>query len=202
MKRSKKKKRAGFLKRQYAESWNYLKLSKDFVWIIILLFFIVALFAFIFPPPDFITQKILKMIEEILKKTEGMNSLELIRFIFLNNLQASSFGIVSGVFFGIYPIFSTLVNGYLIGFVSSLSVKEGGLLSLWALFPHGIFELPAVWISLGMGLKLGTFIFKKKKIESFKNYFLNSLRIFIFIVIPLLITAAIIEGVLIALLGN
>jgi len=69
-------------------------------------------------------------------------------------------------------------------------------LTLWKLFPHGIFELPAVFISLALGMKLGTFIFQKKKMNSFKDYLWNSFRIFIFVVIPLLVIAAFIEGYL------
>jgi len=57
--------------------------------------------------------------------------------------------------------------------------------------------LPAIFLSFGLGIKLGTFILQKKKIESFKDYFLNSLRVFFFVILPLLIVAAIIEGVLI-----
>jgi uncharacterized membrane protein SpoIIM required for sporulation len=51
-----------------------------------------------------------------------------------------------------------------------------------------------------MGIKFGTFIFQKKKMESFEKFFINSLRVFIFVVLPLLFIAAIIEGGLIFLL--
>jgi len=52
-----------------------------------------------------------------------------------------------------------------------------------------------------MGLKFGTFIFQKKRMKSFKNYFWNGLRVFLLVVIPLLIIAAVIEGSLIFLVG-
>jgi len=51
-------------------------------------------------------------------------------------------------------------------------VQTDGFLSLWRLLPHGIFELPAVFISLGMGLKIGMFIFQKKKLELVEKCFL------------------------------
>jgi len=54
---------------------------------------------------------------------------------------------------------------------------------------------------LGMGLKFGTFFFQKNKMDSFKEYLLNSLRVFVFIVIPLLLIAAFIEGTLIFFVG-
>ena len=130
-----------------------------------------------------------------------MSQGELINFILLNNLQSSFFGMIFGVLLGILPVIVIIANGYLLGFVASISIEAEGVLILWRLLPHGVFELPAVFISLGLGLKLGTFIFQKEKIQSLKKYFWNSLRIFLFIVLPLLIIAAIIEGSLMFMSG-
>ena len=94
-----------------------------------------------------------------------------------------------------------ILNGYLVGFVASMAVGSGGVIVLWRILPHGIFELPAVFISLGLGLKFGTFIFQKKILESFRRFLWNSLRVFLLIVLPLLIIAAIIEGCLIFIAG-
>ena len=90
-----------------------------------------------------------------------------------------------------------VINGYLLGFVASIAVNSNGIGSLWRILPYGIFELPAVFISLGLGLKFGTFLRQKNKGKYFKDYFWNCIRIFILIVIPLLIIAGIIEGTLI-----
>ena len=54
---------------------------------------------------------------------------------------------------------------------------------------------------VGLGIKFGTFIFKKNKKDAFKEYLINCLRVFIFVIIPLLIIAAIIESSLIIFLG-
>lgn len=187
------------LKEQYKLSWNYIQETKNFIWLVILFFIISALIGFFIPAPESFVQKILEYIAELLEKTAGMSGLELTGFIFLNNLQ-SSFGVVIfGFVFGLVPIIATLANGYVIGFVASMTVNLEGIVFLWRLLPHGIFELPAIFISLGMGVKFGTFIFQKDKIESFKEFFWNSLRVFIFVVIPLLIIGAIIEGSLISL---
>ena len=153
--------------------------------------------GFVLPAPNLVEQKILEFLKELLERTEGMGALELASFIFFNNLQSSLLGILLGFVFGIFPFLSSLFNGYVLGFVAQLSVKEKGALILWRLIPHGIFELPAVFISFGLGIKFGTFIFKKKKVECFWNYLWNSLRIFILIIVPLLIVAAIIEGILV-----
>jgi uncharacterized membrane protein SpoIIM required for sporulation len=82
-----------------------------------------------------------------------------------------------------------------------MSVAENGIFVLWRLLPHGFFELFAVFISLGMGLKIGGFIFQKKKINFLRDNFLNSFKVFLFIIIPLLIIAAIIESLFIFVIG-
>jgi len=198
----KKKRGKNFdLKEEYKNSWNYLKESKNFIYIIVAIFFVFVLIGFFIPAPDFLTEQILKFIEELIGKTQGMSQWDLIKFIFLNNLQSSFYGVVFGVLLGIFPIVAAIANGYLLGFVSSITVENSGFLVLWRLLPHGIFELPAVFISLGLGLKFGTFVFQEKKLDSFKEYFLNSLKVFFLIVIPLLIIAGIIEGSLIFIIG-
>ena len=197
----KKNKKEFNLKEEYKKSWNYLKDSKNFIYVIVAVFFIFVLIGFFVPAPDSLAKQILKFIEELLEKTQGMSQLELIRFIFFNNLQSSFYGMIFGVLLGIFPIIAAIANGYLLGFVASISVGNVGFLVLWRLLPHGIFELPAIFISLGLGLKFGTFIFQKRKLESFKEFFWSSLRVFLLIVIPLLVIAGIIEGSLMFIVG-
>jgi len=194
-------KNKSFLKEEYKLSWNYLKECKNYIWIIVGIFFVFVLIGYFIPAPESIKIQIMKFIQDIVKQTDGMSQLRLINFIFLNNFQSSFFGLILGAGLGIFPIFATVGNGYLLGFVGAMSVKEAGILSLWRIFPHGIFELPAVFISFGLGLKFGSFIFQKKKKDLFLYYLNSSLRVFVFIVVPLLIIAGIIEGSLIFLFG-
>lgn len=195
------KKNKNFLLEEYRKSWGFIKESKTFIYFIIAIFFAFALFSFFVPPPDFLAKQILEFIEELLKKTQGMGYFELTRFIFFNNVQSSFFGMILGILFGIFPLIAVVSNGYLLGFIASIVVNIEGVSVLWRLFPHGIFELPAIFISLGLGLKIGSFIFQKEKLKSLKIYLKDSLRTFLFIVIPLLIVASIIEGSLIFFFG-
>jgi len=187
------------LKKEYKDSWNYLKESKNFIYSIVGVFSIFALIGFFVPASEEVTKIILEFIKNLLEQTKGMSQGELIKFIFVNNLQGSFFGLFFGIILGIFPVFVAIANGYVLGFVGAMSVEAEGVFVLWRLLPHGIFELPAIFISLGIGLKLGSFVFQKEKIKSFRKYFWNSLRVFLFIIIPLLIIAAIIEGSLIFL---
>ena len=100
--------------------------------------------------------------------------------------------IVLGIAFGVFPLVTAIVNGYLIGFVAREAVAQEGLFVMWQLFPHGIFELPAVIFSIGIGMKIGMSLLHKlhqtyfRKNLSFLSFFI--LCIFIFpISIPILL---------------
>jgi stage II sporulation protein M len=188
------------LSEQYKKSWSYINQSKKFIFIIIGLFSFFVIMGFLVPLPQALYDKLINFIKQLLEQTKNMSQFELIKFIIINNVKSTFSGLFFGVILGIYPLIGAVANGYILGFVSALSVGSEGIASLWKIFPHGIFELPAIFISLGLGLKMGTFILKKKKIETFKNYLINSLRVFLLVIIPLLLIAGIIEGTLIALI--
>lgn len=188
------------LTKEYKKSWAYIKESKNFIYIIIGIFLFFVLFGFFIPAPKFLYDQIMNFIKELVAKTNGMSQSQLIIYIMSNNIQTTLSAIILGTIFGIFPLIDAIANGYLLGFVSLLSVNNGGIITLWRLFPHGIFELPAVFLSLGFGLKIGMFIFQKNKVKYLKNNFINSLRVFLLIIIPLLIIAGIIEGSLMVLL--
>jgi len=185
------------LKKEYDLAFDYIKKSKNFIYTIIGIFIFFVLVGFFIPAPDSLVNEIMKFIQEILEKTKDLSQPDLIKFILFNNVQSSFLAIIFGVVLGIFPIFGTILNGYILGFVASYASNEGGLLILLNILPHGIFELPAVFIAFGLGLKFGTFWFEKNKIKTFLNYFWNSLRVFLLVILPLLIVAAVIEGSLI-----
>ena len=192
-------KKESFLRKNYGESFNYIKESKNFIYSVMLIFLFFFLIGFFVSAPSELEKIILNFIEDLIQKTEGLSQWELIKFIFFNNLQSSFVGMFFGIILGIFPIVTTLANGYLLGFVAERTVGKEGIFILWRLFPHGIFELPALFISLGLGLKLGTFIFRKNRLKTLGTYFLKSIKVFFFVVIPLLVIAAIIEATLIFL---
>lgn len=163
----------------FTKSWKYLKESKKFVYWIIGIFFFFALVGFFVPVPEAITNKLAEIIQELIAQTEGLSVFGLIRFIFFNNLWSSFIGMVFGFFFGVFSILVAVFNGYLLGFVSSLVVVNGSIFVLWKLLPHGVFELPAVFISLGLGFKLGLWLI----LEPIKFYWKeNKLISFLFVI--------------------
>jgi len=154
-----------------------------------------------FAYPVFFREEIFGFLAEMVGMLEGKSVIELIWFIFLNNLKAGFFAIVSGVVVGVFPFVIGVVNGYLIGFVSREVAMQEGIFVLWRLAPHGIFELPAIILSIGIGLKIGTILFGKDVKKRLKYNFVEGLRFFVFVIFPLLLIAGIFEGLLISLIG-
>lgn len=190
----KNKSKRDFFINNFKESLLFIKESRNYIYSIVALFLFSVLIGFFVPVPETLQEEIVSFFEEIVRETEGMSLIELIMFIMLNNLQASFIGMILGVFLGIFPVISSISNGYIVGVAANLSANNAGFASLLRLLPHGIFELPALFISLGLGVRLG-FSFIKK--SSFKEDLINSLKVFLYIVVPLLIVAGIIEGFLI-----
>ncbi len=190
-----------FVYGNFKQSLKYVANIKNYIWFSCVLFFCVALFGFMLP--IFFQEQVLQLIKEIILKTEGLGTLNMIRFIFINNLKSSFFAMVLGIFFGIIPLVIVVVNAYVLGFVANKTIVAEGWLILWRLLPHGIFELPAVLISISLGLKLGSFLFtsKNKGWKEFWKWLKDVIRVFILIVIPLLVIAGIIEGLLIIFVG-
>ena len=186
-KEAKNKKKVFSLKQEYKKSFQYIKDSKNFIYSSILIFAIFSLIGFFFDDVINILfrnflginldEMILDFIEKLLERTKDMSQKQLIGFIFVNNLQSSFLVMVLGSIFGVLPLISAVTNGYLLGFVAWTSVKVGGFLTLWKILPHGVFELPAVFISLGLGFRLGAYpVYSKNKARTF-----FSMCIFVFL---------------------
>ena len=138
---------------------NYLKESKSSIKLVVTIFVASLLLGLLFANP--LSTIINPLLKNLIEQTENLNTLELIIFIFLNNALTSLIGLFLGLFLGIFPIIVAVTNGVILGYVLERTAQIS-ILEFWRLLPHGIFELPAVFISLGMGLKLG--------IDSIKNY--------------------------------
>jgi uncharacterized membrane protein SpoIIM required for sporulation len=133
---------------------------------------------------------------------QGMNGVEISApFIFLNNIRATAaiflFGAVS---FGVLGILFYLLNAGLIGGILSLFAYVG--VSPWLLFstgilPHGMFELPALLLSgaavLHMAVALVTPQTGKSMGEVFIFLIADWAKVFIGVIVPLLLVAAVVE---------
>lgn len=157
-------------------SLEYLRSSKYYILTGVVLFIFAGLFAFIFSSSLGFFDSLIK---ELIEKTQDLDGAGLTWFIFQNNVTSAFFALFLGMFFGFFPLANALINGALIGYVVAFVTREtGSLVPIWRLFPHGIFELPAIFISIGLGLRLGwrpfnTYLsFYKKKIVMKQKFLL------------------------------
>ena len=117
--------------------------------------------------------------------------------LFGDNLRAKVLSTLYGYIPFLYlPALSMGVNAILLGMVAS-SVNGQWLLLAAGILPHGIFELPALCLSLAAGLclcqNINRYIRKNEK-GIMKPLLLNILRVTGLVVIPLLVVAAIMES--------
>jgi stage II sporulation protein M len=124
--------------------------------------------------------------------------------IFFNNTLVLIIGILSSIVF-IGPFLIELLNGLVLGIlVQEVFPKIGTSLSLIALVPHGILELPAFFLASFLGILFWWKIFLPKSVSpelSRKEFSLKLLYLFLFLIILLLI-AALIESFLTPFLIN
>src|SRR3989344_3905975 len=145
-------KKESFLKRNYSASWKFLKESSNYIIFALFIFVLFFIIGFIFP--IFFTTQIELLLEKLSQSIEGLGLLETISFIFFNNLRSSAVAMIFGIGLGIFPLLTGAINGYLLGYVANVATASKGILILWRILPHGIFEIPAIIFSIGLGIKL------------------------------------------------
>ena len=75
--------------------------------------------------------------------------------IMTNNLSVSFAAFAAGITAGLGTIYLLAVNGLLIGTIGAACWSAGMSLQLWSFVaPHGVLELPAIFIAAGAGLRL------------------------------------------------
>jgi stage II sporulation protein M len=186
--------RKGFI----SEAKAYLVPLRPYLLVIITLFLLATAAGYVsaYFNPDIIDELMIQF-EETYGWIAEESPIMIMLFIFANNTINSFIAMLLGTFFGIWPVIFILVNGYFIGVVVFSSVQEYGILVvLFALLPHGIIELPMIFISASIGLRLGVLAFQKifniKDIR-FKYELFSAIRFFVTVIVPLLFIAAIIE---------
>ncbi len=77
-------------------------------------------------------------------------------WIMTNNIGVCLFSFASGIAAGLGTIYSMIQNGVMMGVIGVACWLHGMSLSLWSFVaPHGVLELPAIFISGAAGLRLG-----------------------------------------------
>jgi uncharacterized membrane protein SpoIIM required for sporulation len=75
--------------------------------------------------------------------------------IMTNNLTVAFTAFAMGITAGLGTIWMMIVNGLLIGVIGAATWRAGMALQLWSFVaPHGVLELPAIFIAGGAGLEI------------------------------------------------
>jgi uncharacterized membrane protein SpoIIM required for sporulation len=117
--------------------------------------------------------------------------------IMTNNLSVSFTMFAVGIMGGIGTVYLLAMNGVLIGVIATACWQAGMSLQLWSFVaPHGVLELPAVFIAGGGGLLLARgllFPGELPRRESLTFYGGQGARLALGI-IPILVVAGVLEG--------
>jgi stage II sporulation protein M len=148
-----------------------------------------------FPP---LTDYFQETIATFVKLFAGIPRFKLAGAIFFNNAVKTLLAIVLGIVLGIVPTIFLLANGIALGVAWSVSVAtRGPWISLLSLLPHGILELPAVFLGTSIGLSIG-YRGVRRLAGNFEIHsgaeMVQGLRYFFTVIIPLLIAAALVEA--------
>jgi uncharacterized membrane protein SpoIIM required for sporulation len=133
---------------------------------------------------------------------EGLNKFQISApFLFLNNMRATALMFLAGsVSFGVLGIMFYLLNVGLVGAVLSMFAYLGVspfLLFAAGILPHGMFELPALLLSGSVVLYMAVSLVTPQTGKSMGEVVISLLadwaKIFIGVVMPLLLVAALVE---------
>src|SRR5574341_221257 len=128
----------------------------------------------------------------------GLPKARLAAAIFLNNTVKTLSAILLGTLFGFIPAFFLVVNGAALGVVWFISTQSRGIwISLLSILPHGVVELPAVFLGSAIGLMIGTSVTRKlfaKSETKIGTELGRALRFFVTVIVPLLLVAAFVEA--------
>ncbi len=192
--------------------WQAVKGEKQYLILTASIFLISMIYSYFYADElyrSLVNTPAFQQIMEMVKNSQqNPTFLNVFLNIFLNNLRASLILLVSGLLFCFIPFIGIISNGLILGVVLGKASVEMGLHPIMVfiqyILPHGILELPALFLAAAMGIHLGVmvfrFIFRRKQRENIKmqwKQLLRTLPIYGLGIVILLFFAAIIESLLI-----
>lgn len=180
-----------------SEALDYLRLIRPYVLFMFLIFILSAFAGYVslsyFPElADMITESFEASFGSIL----DMHPVYIMFFIFLNNSFVGLLLVILGLVLGIAPLLIIVFNGFVVGVISRVVADEIGIFRvLLALLPHGIVELPMIFLAGGIGLRLGHQVLLSLigKQAGVKKEIRRGIIFYFRWVVPLLFVAAVIE---------
>lgn len=123
--------------------------------------------------------------------------------LMLNNWNAMLFSILYGLIpFIFLPLTAAISNAAIVGVLAAYYHHNGLSLAVFfaGILPHGIFEIPALLLSISLGVivcyNIALFLCCRKKAAPMLELFTNVLRTLLLVIFPLVVIAAVIEAYL------
>ncbi|KKW41927.1 MAG: hypothetical protein UY92_C0012G0006 [Candidatus Magasanikbacteria bacterium GW2011_GWA2_56_11] len=134
----------------------------------------------------------------------GREGAGLIWPIFFNNATAALFMVVSGVLIAL-PVFFIVMNGLSIGILLDAVLRATAVSAtsvsvvIISIIPHGVIELPMILLAAVYGTLFGLKTILGRHLrpgETRFGFFRQTVKVFAFVILPLLFAAAVIEATL------
>jgi len=168
--------------------------------LILTLIFAVSFLAGILAPPS-IRQQMTEVFQAVVGNYRRLAGGMLYFNILVQNVMATIFVLISGVFVGIIPTFAISSNAFGLGVLYRQAAEVAGYSkAALKVLPYGVFEIPALLIAASYGLWLGVTVLRRMRGKESTPLGVNiehAFRRYFAVVFPLLIVAAAIETALI-----
>ncbi|HLN91652.1 MAG TPA: stage II sporulation protein M [Patescibacteria group bacterium] len=168
--------------------------------LILTLIFAVSFLAGILAPSS-IRQQMTEVFQAVVGNYRGLAGGMLFFNILVQNVMATIFVLISGVFVGIIPTFAIGSNAFGLGVLYRQAAEVAGYSkAALKVLPYGVFEIPALLIAASYGLWLGVTAVRRmrgKESTLLRVQLEHAFRRYFAIVFPLLVVAAAIETALI-----
>jgi stage II sporulation protein M len=164
--------------------------------------FVIGLFAVTavsgYLAPEAVREKLVAVFRAFVAPVRDLSSDRLFLFILVQNTRASFIAVVSGLAFGLLPMVFAAANGFVLGVVcrTAAGVVPIGAVAL-RILPHGVFELPALFLASAYGLWLGSIVLRRIGGDESPRVgasLKHALRMYLLVILPLLLVAATIEA--------
>lgn len=154
----------------------------------------------------FIDQNISSLLDEmggLFDFIHQASAAQMFLIIFFNNTLKGLMVIMLGIGLGLVPVIFIVFNGFLVGMAVYFGAQTRGMTYVaMAILPHGVLEVPVILLSTAMGLRLGRMAIRGiqgDKVD-LRAELTGAFKMFVYVVLPLLLLAAIIEAYLTVML--
>ena len=177
---------------------NFFKENQIFFYTSFFLFVFFIIISFFIPIDEPTRYIILDSLKQKVLSVYSQNNWILFKNIFLNNLLVSFIILVSWFFLSLFWVLILFSNVFSVLLLSSVVLQKTTISELLlSLLPHGIFEISAILLTLGLALKISLVLIKKVwnwKENIVVPHLKTIFKFWLFFIVPLLLFAAFVEA--------